>query len=128
MSTKAVKAIRARIMNDVTIMNKVAMVEANIIPTAAKFPAIYIALSDMAIIHCYNGWLMRGSVEIGVYADKYAIAEDVKERLRELFDRHQEIFEGIKLTFNSGEEESDSFDDEVNKHVKAITFPLVLSK
>lgn len=128
MSTKAVKAIRARIKNDLTISNMIQMVEANIIPHSGQFPAVYIAVSDMSKTHCYGGWIMRGNVEIGVYAETYAQAEAVKDRLRELFDRHKEVFEGIKLTFNTGEEEPDSYDDEVKKHVKAITFPLVLTK
>lgn len=123
-----VKAARARIKGSAAIMAKVKAVEANIIRDSSQFPAIYIAQAEMIKNHCYGGYMLRGNIEIGVYADTYAVAEEVIGLLRTLFDRHRETFEGMNITYNTGEEEADSYDDEVKKEVKVITFPVVATK
>lgn len=126
--SSVVKAIRAKIKSDSALMNVVKAVEVNVIPDSSQYPAVYIAQSDMAKVHCYGGWVMKGSVEVGVYADTYQTAESVIDRLRTLFDMQKQAFEGISITYSSGEEEPDTYDEIVKKNVKAITFPVVATK
>lgn len=123
-----IKAARARIKADTVIMSTVRVVEANVIPASAEFPAVYITSVDMRKSACYGSFLLTGNIEIGVYAKSYAEAVSVIDRLRVLFDDHLEVFESTGISFGKGEEEPDSYDSDIPAHVKAITFPVTAEK
>ena len=95
----------------------------NILKADTVKPAIYVAANRMSKLGCDNPMgIKTGVVEIGILADDYVNCLDAITALREILDDYAGKVGNIGLTFNSGEEVADGFDDDLDTHVKVIEY------
>lgn len=101
-------------------------VEPNVLKNDAVYPSIYVLTDKMEKPACqHNSKIRVGTIEIGVYADRYGLAGNVIGAIREALDEYSGFVSGVGLTIMGGKESTDLFDEKDNVHVKTIEYEAV---
>ncbi|MDR6805569.1 hypothetical protein J2Y45_002122 [Dyadobacter sp. BE34] len=95
----------------------------NIIKEGTQLPAMYVAANRMSKMNCDNPMgIKTGVVEIGVHGAEYWHCSDTIMEMRKVLDDYAGKVSNVGLTFNSGEEVADGWDDDLDTHVKIIEY------
>lgn len=117
------KAIIQLLLQSLTLKG---IVEDRIYPNIIKkpvYPAVFVAANRMNKADCDRDMGLKiGVVEVGVMGGDYLKCLNAIIAIREKLDEFSGMVGNVGITFLSGEEVPDGYDEETEVHLKSIEF------